>query len=506
MTAAQRRTLSQVVLKNLGIDSYQEHILYLRSDSHIILSEGFTAQTRVEVRFRQKAIFATLNMVQSDLLSESEGALSLAAMKDLGAEAGDLISVQHMRPIESLSDVRSKMYHRKLDRNAYFRIMKDITAGLYSSIELSAFISACAGDNMDVEEITWLTQAMIESGSRLHWKQPMVVDKHCVGGLPGNRTTPIVVSIVAATGLTIPKTSSRAITSPAGTADTMEVMTTVDLSLETITRVVEQEHGCLIWGGSVRLSPADDILIAVERALDVDSAGQMIASVLSKKAAAGSTHVLIEIPAGPTAKVRTHEEALKLQYIFMAVGEAVGLKTEVLITDGSQPVGRGIGPALEAIDVLSVLRNRSDAPADLREKALKLAAAILEFSGKVGKGEGHSFASQILRSGMAYDKFMAICMAQGGFKEPRQARFKRHIRAEKAGVVSAVDNRRLSKVAKLAGAPADAAAGISFLTPVGSKVVKGQTLFTIHAESRGALEYTLQYLKQNNHIVAIEPA
>jgi thymidine phosphorylase len=221
---------------------------------------------------------------------------------------------------------------------------------------------------MNTNEMVYLTKAMINAGQQIKWEQPVIFDKHCVGGLPGNRTTPIVVSIVAAAGLIIPKTSSKAITSPAGTADMMETITNVNLSVEEIKAVVNKENACLAWGGGVKISPADDLLIYVEKALDIDSEAQMIASVLSKKAAAGSTDVIIDIPYGKTAKVRSHEEALKLKYYFEVVSEAIGLRITVLITDGSQPVGRGIGPALEALDVLAILNNELDAPQDLKDR------------------------------------------------------------------------------------------------------------------------------------------
>ncbi len=424
-------------------------------------------------------------------------------MKSLGVNEGDTITITHLKPIESLSGVRAKMYHQKIDEKAYQDIISDITKGLYSNIEIAAFIAGCAGDNMDLEEITWLTKAMIDSGSRLKWDQKIILDKHCVGGLPGNRTTPIVVAIVAAAGLVIPKTSSRAITSPAGTADTMEAMTNVNLSMEEIKQVVNKVGGCLAWGGSVNLSPADDILITVERALDVDSAGQMIASVLSKKAAAGSTHIVIEIPFGDTAKVRTHDEALKLQYYFTAIGEAINIKVMVLITDGSQPIGRGMGPSLEAMDVLSVLRNEANLPQDLKLRSLNIAAALLELSGKTAIGKGFEEAKRILESGTAYLKFHEICIAQGGFREPKFAKYNTEVKSDVAGTVTAIDNRKLAKVAKLAGAPHYAAAGILFNSPVDTKVELNQTLFTIFSETKGEMQYALDYLKTANHFIKI---
>lgn len=495
--------LHTLKVKSLGIDTYYENIIFLRSDCHICRSEGFTALTRLVVHHKEKKIIATLDVVHSDLLRMDEAALSDVALKRLGVVDGDLITISHLKPIESLSDVRAKMYHKKIDEAAYYRIINDITNGLYSDIEIAAFIAGCAGDNLDLDEITWLAKAMIDSGEKLKWNGKIIVDKHSVGGLPGNRTTPIVVAIIAAAGLTIPKISSRAITSPAGTADTMETMTKVNLSIEKIKEVVNKEGGCFAWGRLARLSPADDIIITIEKALDVDSAGQMIASVLSKKAAAGSTHIVIEIPFGETAKVRTHDEALKLQYYFTAVGDAIKLKVDVLITDGSQPVGRGIGPSLEAMDVLSVLRNEEDAPKDLKEKCLKIVGALFELSGKMENGKGILEARQILESGKAYKKFKNICLAQGGFREPTFAKFKVEIKSENAGTVTVIDNRKLAKIAKLAGAPQSPSAGLYFSSPIGTKVEVGQTLFTIYSESEGELQYAVDYLESVNPIIKI---
>jgi thymidine phosphorylase len=284
----------------------------------------------------------------------------------------------------------------------------------------------------------------------------------------------------------------------------METMTTVNLSIEKIHEVIEKEGGCFAWGGAVKLSPADDLLIAVEKALDIDSEGQMVASVLSKKAAAGSTHVVIDIPVGPTAKVRSHEEALKLQYYFKAAGEAIGIHTEIIITDGTQPVGKGIGPSLEAMDVLDVLQNKQDAPVELKERAITLAAALFKLSGRYIPGEESAIARAILESGEAYKKFMAICKAQGGFKEPRSGKYTHDVISEIEGVVKSIDNRKLARIAKLAGAPETPLAGVLYFAPLGKLVKKGDLLFKIFAESTGELEYSKEYLRSLTDLIVIE--
>lgn len=489
---------STLVLKHLGIDTQHEHIVFMRNDCHVCVSEGFEALTRINVSLGKATIVANLNVCTNGLLDHGQIGLSNSAVKALQAKEGDELIVTHLEPISSLSYVRSKIYGNDLSAEQLDQIMGDIVKGNYSNVHLSAFIAACAGDHLSVNEIIALTRSMINNGSRLKWPGDVIADKHCVGGLPGNRTTPIVVAITAAAGLTVPKTSSRAITSPAGTADTMEVMTPVELSMEKIQHVVRNTGGCVVWGGTAKLSPADDILIRVEKALDIDSEGQMIASVLSKKVAAGSTHVVIDIPVGPTAKVRSEADAQRLKNLFTAVGEAVGLKVHVEITDGTQPIGRGIGPALEAMDVLSVLKSEPKAPADLRERALQIAGKLFELTGKSGKGKGYRAATELLQSGYALDKFMEICNAQGGFKEPELAKFRTEIKADRAGKVSGIDNRKLAKLAKLAGAPTAQKAGVQFLAPIGAKVKKGQTLYTVFAEAKGELEYALTYLNSEN--------
>jgi thymidine phosphorylase len=495
---------STLHLRRLGIDTYKESIVYMREDCYVCLSESLKAHARVRVTLGDRSIIATLNIITSNLLSDGKAGLSEYAWKLLAAKEGDKISVSHANPVGSLSYVRSKIYGNILSADEISEIIKDITAGRYSDIYISSFLTACAGGRLNKQEVIDLTKAMVESGDRLDWEKKLVVDKHCVGGLPGNRTTPIIVSIVSAYGLTMPKTSSRAITSPAGTADTMEVFTNVDLDIAAMRKVVERENGCLVWGGSVSVSPADDILIRVEKALDLDSEGQMVASVLSKKIAAGATHVLIDIPVGITSKVRNPEVAKWLSDSLVEVGETLGITVKVLLTDGSQPVGRGIGPALEARDIASVLKCEQDAPQDLRERALLLAGEILEFSSEVVSGTGVKIATQILDSGKAWKKFQAICEAQGGMKEMPKSQYTNSIIANKTGLIKEIDNRHIAKVAKLTGAPEYKVGGVDLHVRLGDKVNKGDKLFTIHADSQGMLDYVLDYLKAFNHIIKIE--
>jgi thymidine phosphorylase len=283
----------------------------------------------------------------------------------------------------------------------------------------------------------------------------------------------------------------------------MGTIAPVDLDLAKMRSVVEREGACIVWGGRVRLAPADDVIIGVEQPLDFDSPAQLVASILSKKSAAGSTHVVIDMPVGPTAKVRSVEAANRLDTLIRGVADRIGMSVRTVRSDGTQPVGRGIGPALEARDVLSVLRRERDAPADLRDRALALAGEVIEIgSGVAGCGIGR--ATEMLDTGKALQKFEAICSAQGGMREPPVAPLNFVVTATRAGVISSIDNRRLSRLAKLAGAPRAASAGLDLHSRLGARVEAGERLMSIHAEAPGELEYARGYLAANPQIISID--
>jgi thymidine phosphorylase len=306
----------------------------------------------------------------------------------------------------------------------------------------------------------------------------------------------LVVPIVAAHGMLCPKTSSRAITSPAGTADTMEVLARVELPTEVLSGIVREHRGCLAWGGTANLSPADDVLISVERPLSIDSPGQMVASILSKKLAAGSTHLVLDIPVGPTAKVRSMPEAQKLRKLFEFVATRMNLCIDVVITDGRQPIGNGIGPVLEARDVMRVLENDPRAPNDLRQKALRLAGRMLEFDPDVRGGDGFAIARDILDSGRALAKMDAIIRAQGAHafdhNAPQLARLSFDVCAERDGVVTAIDNHQLARIARMAGAPKMQGSGVDLFRKLGEVATQGEALYRVFADYPADLEFARQ--------------
>lgn len=490
--------------RRLGIDTHFEAVVLMHKRCPVCRSEGFTAHRRVLLRAGDSHIIATLYQVDGDLLGLDEAGLSDSAWDRLGLHEGDTVSVSHHDPIDSLGLVRSRIYGRPLDRAALRAIVGDIVDGKYSDIHISSFITACATKPLDRDEVLELTRAMVEVGETLKWSKNIIVDKHSVGGLPGNRTTPIIVSVATALGLTMPKTSSRAITSPAGTADMMETLAPVELDVDAIHRVVEREGGCIVWGGAVKLSPADDILIRVERALDIDTEGQMIASVMSKKIAAGATHLVLDLPIGPTTKIRSDAAVQSLTEGLYAVADAFGIRAKVIVGDGREPIGRGFGPALEARDVLDVLQCKEDAPQDLRRRALALVGPLLELAGLAQEGGGAAMAAAAIDDGRAWAKFQRICAAQGGMRELPVSRHRHVISATRSGRLSAIDNRKISRLAKLAGAPEAKCAGIELHVHLEYIVVAGQPLCTVHSDAPGELDYALSYAAANADMFRIE--
>ncbi|MFC3685845.1 thymidine phosphorylase family protein [Hydrogenophaga luteola] len=483
-----------LTLRRVAIDTWRENVAYLHRDCAVVRAEGFQALSKVEVRANGRSILATLNVVDDPaLVGCQQIGVSEDAFAQLEVPEGHPASVTQAEPPASIPALFRKINGERLSRDDFHAIVGDIAHHRYSKIELTAFVVACNRSELDREEVSFLTEAMVASGRRLDWHEPLVVDKHCIGGIPGNRTSMLVVPIVAAYGLVFPKTSSRAITSPAGTADTMEVLANVELPFDRLTDIVRDHRGCLAWGGTADLSPADDVLISVERPLALDSPGQMVASILSKKMAAGATHLVLDIPIGPTAKVRSMPEAQKLRRLFEYVAQRLHLSLDVVITDGRQPVGRGIGPALEARDVMRVLENDPEAPDDLRQKSLRLAGRLIECSPDVRGGQGYAIARDILESGRALSRMQAIIAAQGshGFDHhhPALGALTQEVPAASDGVVIGIDNLQIAQIARLAGAPKVKGAGVDLMCRLGDTVRGGQVLYRIHADYPSDLQF-----------------
>lgn len=478
--------------KFLGLESGGKSVVVLNKEDAEDLA--VTGLSRVRVGSGKEDLVAIVNTT-SGLIEKGTIGLYEEIRTRLSLKEGSEVEVEIAPFPTSVHSIRNKLRGRKLTYEEILDIVRDMVEGSISEIETTAFVTALHISGLDLDEATSLSLAMVETGNTLKVNKPLIVDKHSIGGVPGDKTTLLVVPIIAASGLTIPKSSSRAITSAAGTADRAEILMPVNLDMEEMSKVAEKTNGCIVWGGALYLAPADDLFIRVEHPLSIDPL--LLPSIMSKKKAVGAKLLVVDIPTGRGTKIKTIGEADLLAKDFMELGRRLNIKVQCAVTYGEQPIGHTIGPALEAREALSVLAGNGDAP-DLIDKAASVAGVLLEMS---GKKNGKEIALEILRSGKAETKLREIIEAQGGNPEIKPEDIpvgsqKSTVCSNKAGYLLWIDNTSLVEVARLAGAPKDKGAGILLHKKIGEKVAKNEPLFTIYAERDLKLERSLVALEK----------
>ncbi|RLJ00229.1 MAG: AMP phosphorylase [Candidatus Aenigmatarchaeota archaeon] len=475
-------------------------ILQLEADKPIVVLNASDAKEldvrpldRVEIKTKKGRIVGIVNIAKK-VIKEGEIGIYSDIREVISIENGDEVEVSQALPPKSIMGIKKKIAGLQLSAIEIKDIIEDVVKGNLSDIEITAFVTAMYNHGITLEEAANLSQYMAETGSMLKLKKKAIYDKHSIGGVPGDKTSILVVPIIAAAGLTIPKTSSRSITSPAGTADRFECLAPVEFGLEEIKRIVEKTNGCLVWGGALDLAPADDIFIRIEYPLGIDPF--LLPSVMSKKKAVNARYVVIDIPTGKEAKIRSLFEFEELAEKFIRLGKMLGIDVNVVSTYGEQPIGHAIGPALEAREALSAIMYHNQ-PQDLIEKATTLASMLLNFSG-IRNGKEH--ALNIIKSGKAETKLREIIKAQGGNEKimPEDIPLGEKvidIISNKSGKVLWISNRAVSTIAKEAGAPKNKGAGIYLHKKIGENVKKGEKIFTIYAEHTFKLNRALKLMK-----------
>ena len=490
LVTALEAAAARMALRRLPIAAGRVNLAYLPADSSALAAAPYLGNGRIEVAGGGRSLRATVNVLEAGWhLQPREIGLSAEAFDRLGLPEGAAIAVRRTPPPGSRALLRRKIAGGRLTADEYEVLFRDIMEDHYPDTEVAAFLVQTIRQLDDAETVA-VAQARCRFTPRIDWHAPIVLDKHSLGGVPGSRITLVVVPIVAEHGLLMPKTSSRAITSAAGTADVMEAACRVDLDAAAIQRVVRACGGCIAWNGRLNHSVLDDVVNAITRPLGLDSNRWSAASILSKKWSAGATHVVVDMPWGVGAKLRTAAEAEALGRVFERVGAGLGLTVRALATDGQGAIGRGIGPALELRDVRQVLSNDPAAPADLRAKALRFAAEVLAFDPAVGDAAaGLRRARALLGSGAAEARFDRIVAAQGANPAPALPGARSHVvRAGADVLVTRIDGWQLAGIARQAGAPADKSAGIDLAAAVGHCVPAGAALYTIHSASAAGLE------------------
>jgi AMP phosphorylase len=466
---------------------------------------GIHSKDRVKIFFNKKSATVVLNTTKTVV-----GVGEIGICTDLAGEhvlkSGDKVLINPAERPKSIEYIRKKMDGLALTESEFEAIVNDVVNNDLSEVEITAFISAIYINKLTLEETAYLAKKTAECGETLDLKRKPVFDKHSLGGVPGNKITLLVVPIVAAAGLTIPKTSSRAITSAGGTADIMEVLSPVTFDAREIESMVNKTNGVIVWGGGANLAPADDIFIRIEYPLAIDPHYLALSSVMAKKYAVGAEFVIIDLPMGPETKIKDMKEAKRYARDFIELGEKLGIDVDCAVTYGDKPIGRGVGPALEAREALSVLEGGKNESSSLIEKASELAGILLEAGGVARKGRGKEKALEILKSGKALEKMKEIIEIQGGdpnitSKDIKIGKYSEKIISEDEGYVTNISNRAVVRVARRAGAPRDPGAGILFHIKKGEKVEKGALLYEIYSGS----EYKLaQAVTLTNQLKPVE--
>lgn len=411
---------------------------------------------------------------------------------------------------KALKAIQKKLVGKKLSYKEIYSIMDQIAKDKLGDVLTTYFVASGYAEGFTREELYFLTKAMIETGDKLKFKG-VIADKHSIGGLPGTRATMIVVPIVAAAGFLIPKSSSRAITTPAGTADCMEVIADVQFDKKGIYKIVEETGGCIVWGGSFKIAPADDEIIQIEKPLSFESYDKILVSVMAKKIAFGATHVVIDLPWGKTMKVHTKDEAEFLAKKFEYIARKFDIKLKAYVNKSLQPAGNGVGPLLETRDALRVLERSDDRPMELEERSVQLAGRLLdlclddatnevknEFKSKYETGE--QWAKDILISKKAHSKMMEIVEAQNGnpniqSKDLVPGRFSMSIRSGFNTKVKSINNNNITSIARILGAPKDKRAGMYLVKRRHDEVEKGEETVIFYSQSEKMLDEAVDSLK-----------
>lgn len=466
---------------------------------HDAAAFGINPGDRIQIHYRGRKLMVVADITHHSI-QHGEIGLFDEVWRLLRPRDGDPLNIEVVSRPPSIAAINRKLLGHPISRREIRSIIEDIVNHRLSSIETTYFVASSYVRPYSNRELIWMVEAMAETGDMFTWKSKYVVDKHSVGGLAGNRTTLVAIPIVAALGLTIPKTSSRAITSPAGTADTMEVLAPVSFTATDVRRIVRQTGACLIWGGGLSIAPADDIIIRVSRPLSLEPYDKMIVSILAKKVAMGVRYLVIDMPYGPGTKIPDRVTAKILENKFKTVAKAFGITIEVRFDQAREPVGQGIGPALEARDVLRVLQQTENRPRDLEAKALALSAQLIALTKTSSRAKAERLVHDALTSGRAWKMMQKIIRAQGG-KSSIQAdevalgAQTRRYTAPRSGRISSIHNRAIDEIARTLGAPEQKLAGIYLHKKLGQSVQRGEKLFTLYSYSKDRIELAAAALR-----------
>lgn len=487
------------------VDFHEGEELTIWVNESQALEYGITALDKVSLVYEGKEYVLDANLTHR-YVDRHEVGIPKDVAEKYGIKSGKHIHLTFTQTTSAALDALKRIM--KWDRKTKFTqkdielIMKDISTNRFTDTLITYFSALGFFRDSTDKEMYRMAKAMAEAGEMLH-RDGIVADKHCMWGVPWNETTMIMIPLLTSLGIKMPKTFSKAITTPAATGECVSVLMDISFSKPEIEKLVKENNTCLVRGGGLDLAPADEKLIKVAYPLSMQSYPRTIVSIMAKKYAMGINHSLIDIPVWPTAKVPDMKTAKRLKKRYEYVGKKLWMKVRVEVTDALQPIWAGVGAVLQVREVLRVLQQHPSRPMDLEKKALHLCVKIVELVGMAKGKEAEKLVYGQLISWEARKKMQHIIKAQRGknpqikSEELKLANQQKDILAPKSGIVTWIDMKVLNMLARTLWAPLDLEAGVYLHHKLGATVNKGEKLFTIYADEKNKIDLAIKFLKEH---------
>ena len=402
-----------------------------------------------------------------------------------------LVSFVKNNPL-SMQAIRKKLLWKKISDEEIDAIIEDIKEKKIHDLVLAYYVATSFFYKSDVHELAYTTKATAYSWDmyRFPW---IVAWKYCIWWVPGNETTLVVIPILASLWLTVPKSFSKAITSPAATGECVNVLMDIEFDKQEVIRITDKVWACLVWNEKLNLAPVNDRIIKVSAPLWMEPYARMISSIMAKNYAMWINHCLIDIPMWPTAKVATLSDARRVAKRFKEIWEYLGIKMDVQITDGKQPIGKWIWACLQAREALRILQQHSDKSKDLEDKCIFLASRLLLLCGVADSmGNAQKLAIAQLKNWEARKKLQEIIKAQNWnpnikSEDIELGKFSYDVVAQKDCVIKKVDMKLLNTMVRWLWAPKEYRAWIYLHKKLWDKVKKWQVIYTMYSPSENKM-------------------
>ena len=402
-----------------------------------------------------------------------------------------LVSFVKNNPL-SMQAIRKKMLWKKITDEEIDAIIEDIKDNKIHELVLAYYVSTSFFYKSDAHELAYTTKATAYTWDMYRFPG-IVAGKYCIWWVPGNETTMIVIPILASLWITLPKTFSKAITSPAATWECVNVLMDIEFDKSEVIRLTDKVWACLVWNEKLNLAPVNDRIIKVSSPLWMEPYARMISSIMAKNYAMGINHCLIDIPMWPTAKVATMKDAKRVAKRFREIWEYLWIKMDVEITDGSQPIWRWIWACLQAREALRILQQYKTRSEDLEKKAIFLAARILVLCWVANSmGNAEKLVKTQLENWEAWKKMQEIIKAQNWepnikSEDIQLGKFSHDVVADKDCIITHVDMKHLNTMVRWLWAPKEYQAWIYLHKKLWDKVKKWEVIYTMYSPSANKL-------------------